>query len=159
MQSQERAQAVYPVDHKGLSPTTGVPPSVREIVYIDSYLDPSVPIYPARIAALHRAVMEIVVDAPLNPPAPYVQSRVATPPAPRPAPLTATHRRPPPVTPHTVPRPRVLPAVQQAPRPTARSIMVSFAPHINLVLLQEIGEGEHKDFLKVLECYLKATKK
>ncbi|KAG0276703.1 hypothetical protein BGZ95_007167 [Linnemannia exigua] len=194
MQAQERAQAVYPVDHNGLSPTTGRAPAVGDIVYIDSHLDFDAgmevmywrdiravfndavhvrhnsrtldflkgvdgnTLTPLRVAALPRAVMEIVVDTPLNPPAARVQSKVVTPLAPRSAPSTAMLRRPPPVTPFIVPRPPVLPAGQQTPRPTARSIMGRIVPHINLVLLQEKGEGSQQDFLKALECYLKAVK-
>ncbi|KAG0364250.1 hypothetical protein BGX24_004716, partial [Mortierella sp. AD032] len=114
---------------------------------------------PLRVAAVHRAVLEIVVDAPLNPPAAHVQRRIVTTPAPRTAPPTAMHRRLPPVTSHIVPRPPVLPAVQQAPRPTARSIMGRIAPHINLMLLQDKGEGDKKDFLQALKCYLNAVHK
>ncbi|KAG0374146.1 hypothetical protein BGX24_010795, partial [Mortierella sp. AD032] len=116
-------------------------------------------LFPLRVAALHRAVMEIVVDTPLNPLVAHVKRKVVTPPAPRPAPPTARHRRPPPATPHIVSRPPVLLAVQQAPRPTARNTMGRIALHINLALLQERGEGEQKDFLKALECYLKAVHK
>ncbi|KAF9118950.1 hypothetical protein BGW39_000733, partial [Mortierella sp. 14UC] len=41
MSSQERVQAVCPVDHNGLSPTTGAIPSVGDIVYIETHLDPA----------------------------------------------------------------------------------------------------------------------
>ncbi|KAG0271686.1 hypothetical protein BGZ95_000468 [Linnemannia exigua] len=116
-------------------------------------------LFPLRVAALHRAVVEVVVDAPLNLPAAHVQSRVATPPAPGPAPRSVMHRRLPPITSHIVPRSPVPPAVQQAPRPTARSIMGRMASHINLVLLEEKGEGDKRHFPKVLECYLKSVHK
>ncbi|KAG0261636.1 hypothetical protein BGZ95_004181 [Linnemannia exigua] len=112
MQAQERAQAVYPVDHNGLSPSTGVAPAVGDIVYIDSHLDSAAgmevivwrdiramfmdavfvrhnsraldflkdangnTLFPLRVAALPRAVMEIVVEAQLNPLAVHVQSEV-----------------------------------------------------------------------------------
>ncbi|KAK3836714.1 MAG: hypothetical protein J3R72DRAFT_202049 [Linnemannia gamsii] len=195
MQAQERAQAVYSVDHNGLSPTTGATPTVGEIVYINSHLDPAAGmeimywrdiravfndavyvrhnsrtlaylkgndgnnLIPLRIAALHRAVMEIVVDTPPSPPAAHVQSRGVTPLAPRPAQPTLMHRRPPPATSHIVPRAPVPPKAQQIPRPTARGTMCKIASHINLSQLQEKGEGEKKDFPKVLECYLKAVHK
>ncbi|KAG0276698.1 hypothetical protein BGZ95_007162 [Linnemannia exigua] len=114
---------------------------------------------PLRVAALPRAVMEIVVDAPLNPPVAHALSRVVTPLTPRSAPPSAMYRRPPPATPHVVPRPPVLPGGQQTPRPTARSIMGRIVPHINLVQLQGKGEGDKNDFPKFLECYLKAVYK
>ncbi|KAG0276697.1 hypothetical protein BGZ95_007161, partial [Linnemannia exigua] len=41
MQAQERAQAVYPVDHNGLSPVSGVPPTFTDIAFITTYLDSS----------------------------------------------------------------------------------------------------------------------
>ncbi|KAG0371759.1 hypothetical protein BGX24_001232, partial [Mortierella sp. AD032] len=195
MQAQERVQAVYSVDHTGLSPTTGATPTVREIVYINSHLDPAAgmeiiywsniravfndavyvrhnsrklaylkgidgnDLFPVRIAALHRAVMEIVVDTPPSPPAAHVQSRGVAPLAPKPAQPTLMHRRPPPSTPHIVPRPPVPPKAQQMPQPTARGTICKIASHINLSQLQEKGEGEKKDFPKALECYLKAVHK
>ncbi|KAG0273169.1 hypothetical protein BGZ95_011003 [Linnemannia exigua] len=116
-------------------------------------------LFPLRVAAIHRAVLEIVVDAPLKLPVSHVQNGVFIPPTPRPAPLAAARGRPPPVPPHIVPRPPVLPVIQQAPRPTARSIMGRIASHINLVLLQEKGEGNKKDFPIFLKCYLKAVHK
>ncbi|KAG0251559.1 hypothetical protein BGZ95_006864, partial [Linnemannia exigua] len=198
MQAQERVQAVYAIDHNGLSPNTGVAPTFADTAFITTYLDPAAgmevmfwrdirvmfidavyvrhksrtldflkdvngnTLVPLRVAALHKAIMEIVVDAPLNPPAARLQSRVITPPAPRPAQSTVMHRRPPPETPIIVPRPPVLSAVHQvhqAPRPTARSVMIRLAPHFNLVLLQKKGEGDKKNFLTVLECYLKSVHK
>ncbi|KAF9110560.1 hypothetical protein BGW39_004665, partial [Mortierella sp. 14UC] len=114
---------------------------------------------PLRVAALHRAVLEVVVDAPLNPPTARVQSRVTTPTTPRPAPPTDIHRRPPPVAPHIVPRPSVIPTTRIPARPTARGTMSKIAPHINLALMQEKGEGDQKDFQAVLKCYLKAVKR
>ncbi|KAK3836741.1 MAG: hypothetical protein J3R72DRAFT_477125 [Linnemannia gamsii] len=74
---------------------------------------------PLRVASLHRAVMEIVVDAPLNPSAAHVQGRVVPPPTPRPAPPDEMHRRPP-LPPHSFPRPPLPPTAQLLPRPTAR---------------------------------------
>ncbi|KAK3816990.1 MAG: hypothetical protein J3R72DRAFT_503073 [Linnemannia gamsii] len=41
MSSQGRVRAVCPIDHSGLSPTAGAAPTVNDIVYIDSHLDPA----------------------------------------------------------------------------------------------------------------------
>ncbi|KAF9911862.1 hypothetical protein EC991_001766 [Linnemannia zychae] len=125
---------------------------------------------PLRVAALHRAVLEIIVDAPLSTPADHTQSRITKPPTPRPIPPTATYQRPPPILPLIVPRPPpILPlivprppiihVVQQPPRSTARSAISKIASRVNLELLQEQGEGDKKDFSKALKCYLKAVNK
>ncbi|KAK3816993.1 MAG: hypothetical protein J3R72DRAFT_497898 [Linnemannia gamsii] len=146
---------VYPVDHNGFSPNTGEASTFADMAYITTYLDPSA----GMEVMFWRDIRTMFIDAV------YVRhnsrtldflkdvngNTLALP--------TMNHRRLPPVTPHIIPRPPVLPAVQHAPRPTARSIMGSIAPHINLVLLQEKGEGEQKDVLKALESYLKAVKK
>ncbi|KAG0376461.1 hypothetical protein BGX24_007723 [Mortierella sp. AD032] len=42
MQVQERVHAAYPVDHNGLSSNTRVAPTLTDMVYITTHLNPSV---------------------------------------------------------------------------------------------------------------------